>query len=527
MRDRNRTGRGKKRPATTDGKASELKEEAQFSPETEKPPAAVEEEPQKDTGPTSTDTQDTGETSTENQPPKATTPPKSGDAKQTEPPAAPPPAQPQKSGGGCAATALALLALLLSLGVGGAGYYLWQQLQMGQQQTTQKLEQSVTARVGEVGATLQENKQKFASVEKEITTLKSELEALGKQQQELRTLQHDTTLQELASLNDKITSLNSSLDAAEQRLAELTTQQQSIVSHVDEANATLQKLASVDEAITTLNSKVEEASNRQQELLNSLKAMRTQAEQELDVWKLTEAEYLLKVATRRLSLEHDVSGAAAALEAADKSLAETDDPRWLPVRKAISAALAELNSLPKPDIEGSAVTIASLEKTIDQLPLPKPERHLQSTTLDTSALSQSEDLQGWGSKMWEEIRKLVIIRRGDKPATIALMPPDQAGYLRQNLHLKLENARYALLHNNPELFRENLRIAQEWVEAHFDTKAAATRGMLESLQKLQKIEFPKALPDISAPLEQLRKLRNQKTPLQQETPDTPAEGASS
>jgi len=252
--------------------------------------------------------------------------------------------------------------------------------------------------------------------------------------------------------------------------------------------------------------------------LSSLRAIRTQAEQELDVWKLTEAEYLLKVATRRLSLEHDIVGAAAALEAADKSLAETGDPRWLPVRKTISSALTELDSLPKPDIEGSVVTLASLEKTVDQLPLPKPERHLQSTALDTSTLSQPEDLQSWGGKMWDSVKKLVIIRRGDKPAMVALMPPDQAHYLRQNLHLKLESARYALLRNNPKLFKENLRTAEDWVKTHFDTKAAATRGMLESLQKLQKIEFPQALPDISAPLQQLRKLRSHKTPV---TPTAP------
>ncbi len=423
--------------------------------------------------------------------------------------------------------ALALIALALSLGVGGAGYYLWQQLQIGQQRTVQKLEQTMTSRVGEVGTSLQENKQKFSSVEKEITALKGEIEALGKQQQELRTLQHDTTLQELASLNEKITAINSSMEAAEQQLAELLTQQQTVTSRIDEANTTLQKLASVEKTITTLSDKVEAAGKRQQELLSSLQAVRKRAEQERDAWKLTEAEYLLKVASRRLSLEQDIRGAIAALEAADKNLAETDDPRWMPVRKAISAAVAELNSLPKPDIEGSAVTIASLEKNIDQLPLPQPERHLQSTTLDTSALSHSEDLQTWGSKMWDEVKKLVVIRRGDKPATIALMPPDQAEYLRQNLHLKLENARYALLRNNPKLFMENLRTAQEWIETHFDTKAAATQGMLESLQKLQKMEFPQTLPDISTPLEQLRKLRKRNSPQQQETPGMATEGATS
>ncbi len=521
MRDRNKASRDNNPPATTDDKAPGLKEKAQPDPEARNFPAAGD-KPQKSTKPATAGTPDNR---TGNKTQKASPPPENSPAKKSNPP---PPDQSKKSGGGCAATTLALLALLLSLGVGGAGYYLWQQLQIGQQQTARELEQTITSRVGEVGTTAQENKQKFASVEEEITALSNELEALKKQQQELRTLQHDTTLQELASLNEKTTTINSSMEATEQRQAELLTRQQNITNRIDEADSTLQKLASAEEAITALNDKVEVAGNRQQELLTSLETVRTEAEQKLDAWKLAETEYLLKTASHRLSLEHDINGAVTALEAADKQLAETSSPRWLPVQKAIATAVTELNSLPKPDIEGTAATITDLEKTVDQLPLPKPERHLQSTALDTSTLNQPDDLQNWGTTMWDEVKKLVVIRRGDKPVAIALMPPDQAGYLRRNLQLKLESARYALLRNNPKLFRENLRTAQEWVEAHFDKKAKATSSMLESLQNLQKIEFPSALPDLSAPLEQLRMLRDQEAPpRQQETPDAAAEGASS
>jgi len=503
-----------------------LKEEIRLGPETRKPPApaASKEPPRKEARPaTAVGTRQNPGSTTRSENRKATTATGNSRTEKTPPP--PPPVQAQKSGGGCAAITLALLALTLSLGVGGAGFYLWQQIQTGQQQTVQQMEQNLTARMGEFGTSLQENNQKVISVEKEITALKSELDALRKQQQELRTLQHDTTLQELASLNEKITTINSSMDATEQRLTKLLTQQQNITSRINEASPVLQKLASIDEVITALSEKVETTGKRQQKLLDSLKATRTQAEQERHTWKLAEAEFLLKVATHRLDLEHDISGAIAALENAGKTLAETDNSRWQPVQEAISAAITELNALPRPDIGKGAATIASLENAVDQLPLPQPERHLQSTTLDTSELSQQADLQNWSSKMWDEVKKLVVIRRGDKPATIALMPPDQADNLRQNLQLKLESARYALLRNNPQLFRENLRIAQEWVEAHFDTKAKTTQSMLENLQKLQKTTFAETLPDISAPLEQLRKLRNQ-TPQEQEISNAAAEGAS-
>ena len=369
-----------------------------------------------------------------------------------------------------------------------------------------------------MGSALQENQQKLTSLEKEIATLKSGIGDLEKKQQELRSLQQDTVLQEMTALNEKISAIDKSMEEAQQRLAGLQQQQETIGNRVEEANAILKKLASVDQTIAALTAKVESAAKRQQELMAMLKAAREQAEKELDTWKLSEAEYLLKIATRRLSLEHDIAGAIAALEAADENLADTNDPRWLPVRKSIAEMVEKLGALPKPDIEGGALKLAALEKKVDLLPLPQPERHLKSTALDTSELKQAENLESWGEKVWSAVSKLVVIRRGEKPATIALLPPDQALFLRQNLHLKLEGARYALLRNDPELFKEELQTAREWVEAHFDTGADATRAMLESLEKLQKMEFPQELPDISAPLQQLRKLRGRRAPVAQTAP---------
>ncbi len=515
MRERNRPGRGKRRPATTDSEnTAELNAEEKATTETQpateekKPPEEAAEKSKKEDLPP----QESGDGEKEGKKPPSVTEKSPASTPPSAPPSTPQNEPGKSGGGGCAATSLSLLALLLSLGVGGAGYYGWQQLQAEREQTTQSIQQAVSSQVGQVGSTLQENQQKLTSVEKEIAALKAEVGNLEKKQEELRTLQHDTTLQEMAALNEKITAINSSMENAQQRLSELQSQQELISGRIEEANAILEKLSSVDKAIGELNQKVQEAADRQQELLAMLKAVREQAEQELDTWKLTEAEYLLKIATRRLSLEQDISGAAAALKAADENLAETQDPRWLPVRKAIADAVEKLGTLPKPDIEGGALTLSALEKKVDELPLPQPERHLQSTSLDTSELKQAKDLENWGAKVWDAVSKLVVIRRGDKPATVALLPPDQALFLRQNLHLKLEGARYALLRNDHKLFKEDLQTAREWIENHFDTGAKVTQAMLESLEKLQKMEFPQALPDISSPLQQLRKLRNRSVP---------------
>nr|NIR27959.1 hypothetical protein [Gammaproteobacteria bacterium] len=99
----------------------------------------------------------------------------------------------------------------------------------------------------------------------------------------------------------------------------------------------------------------------------------------------------------------------------------------------------------------------------------------------------------------------VVVRRTDQPVA-PLLPPESEFFLYQNLRLQLESSRLALLHGEPEAYRDHLHTARDWVKSYFDTEAAPTRAMLNKIGELAALEIRPELPDISGSLHALQRV---------------------
>jgi hypothetical protein len=76
--------------------------------------------------------------------------------------------------------------------------------------------------------------------------------------------------------------------------------------------------------------------------------------------------------------------------------------------------------------------------------------------------------------MWDDVRQLIRVRSVDTPDAL-MLSPTQAYFLRENLKLRLLNARLALLSRNEAAFRADLIAAQEALVKYFDTRAKRPR----------------------------------------------------
>jgi uroporphyrin-3 C-methyltransferase len=90
---------------------------------------------------------------------------------------------------------------------------------------------------------------------------------------------------------------------------------------------------------------------------------------------------------------------------------------------------------------------------------------------------------------------------------IALLPPSQAYFLRENLRLRLLSARHALLARNPASFKADIEASLDWTNRYFDTSSEAVSSMLETLRELRDSDVGVELPLISASLDAIRKYR--------------------
>jgi uroporphyrin-3 C-methyltransferase/uroporphyrinogen III methyltransferase/synthase len=111
--------------------------------------------------------------------------------------------------------------------------------------------------------------------------------------------------------------------------------------------------------------------------------------------------------------------------------------------------------------------------------------------------------QDWSSEMWSEVSTLVRVRRVDTPEAI-MMAPEEAYFLRENLKLRLLNARMALLSRNEAAFRADLLAAQEALAKYFDTKTRQTQTAQQMLRQLQGSNLSIEMPTLADSLNAVR-----------------------
>ncbi|SFH61026.1 uroporphyrinogen-III C-methyltransferase [Modicisalibacter xianhensis] len=293
--------------------------------------------------------------------------------------------------------------------------------------------------------------------------------------------------------------------------------QQSQLSQVSQVQSNTSANAdAIDELRSQLSGRDQQRQQAVQELRNEMQQYRQEMNQTLDdvlaklaeeqetnpnEWLFSEVEYLLRLANQRLQLERDVNGAISLLRTADERLAEADNPALTPVRRAIQSELGELKSVPDIDRTGLYLQLMAQQQQLAKLPLQQDIEQIAAEAGDTSTVEGAWQQQL--SRLWQEIKELVVVRRHDQ-ALEALMTPEQESYLRQNVRLQLEQAQLALLQANPELYRASLEKAITLIEGYYDTDSDGVQQVLDTLRSLMDKTIRPELPDISESLQALR-----------------------
>ncbi|AOY00863.1 uroporphyrinogen-III C-methyltransferase [Jeongeupia sp. USM3] len=219
---------------------------------------------------------------------------------------------------------------------------------------------------------------------------------------------------------------------------------------------------------------------------------------------LAETEQTLAFASQQLQLAGNVDAALVALGAIDQKLAVLNRPELIGLRKSISHDIDQLKTQPYLDVVGIAARLDTLVAGIDRLPLAIDGHRDPKPKADASAPANA--LQRFGNELWHEFRHLIQIRRIDKPDAM-LLTPNEAFFLRENIKLRLLDARTALLMRNEVAFRADLKAASDYLKQYFDTSSAATRNATAALDALSRETLALKLPDLSASLTAVRQGR--------------------
>jgi len=297
----------------------------------------------------------------------------------------------------------------------------------------------------------------------------------------------------------------------------------------DVSNAETGALArNVQEGTKELQIKVGALENRQSETQSqqlALEQLYNDLSKNRDEWALTEIEQVLSTASQQLQLAGNVPGALIALQNADRSLSRSDKPQFITIRRAIGRDMEKLKALPSVDSTGVALRLDAVIAQIDALPMLSDEKPaLPAAPEKPGKLHAVKDANGklvgppapepllqqvrdgwssWSGEMWDDVRQLIRIRRVDTPEAL-MLSPTQSYFLRENIKLRLLNARMALLSRNETAFRNDLIAAQDALARYFDTRAKVTQTAQALLRQVQASNLAIEMPTLSDSLTAVR-----------------------
>jgi uroporphyrin-III C-methyltransferase len=240
----------------------------------------------------------------------------------------------------------------------------------------------------------------------------------------------------------------------------------------------------------------------------ALEALYQDLSRNRDEWQLAEIEQVLAIAQQQLQLAGNVRAALLALELAEARLGRADRPQFAPIRRALARDIERLKSLPALDTAAVSARIDGLVAAVDSLPLAFEDRGERGAARQEPA-PDGGFLSRLGNEVWNELRQLVVVRRieGAEPP---LLPPTQAYFVRENLRLRLLNARLSLLTRDEAGYRADLRASQAWIQRYFDAKSKPATDALAQLKTLLGTSLSFEMPSISESLEAVRGFKSRR-----------------
>jgi len=213
---------------------------------------------------------------------------------------------------------------------------------------------------------------------------------------------------------------------------------------------------------------------------------------------LGDIEQAVRVALQQTAITGSAEPLVATLKQADERLARYSQPRLEGVRRAIARDLDRVKATNVTDISSLGIKLDEAVRMIDDLPLVAAiETRSRETAARVTAGSSAraaaaaapiasapassasepggafwptrvnEVVNEVAARVWGEARSLIRVTRIDAPEAM-LIAPEQAYFLRENLKLRLLNARLALLSRQFETAQSDLQVAQSSLDRFFD-----------------------------------------------------------
>ncbi len=234
--------------------------------------------------------------------------------------------------------------------------------------------------------------------------------------------------------------------------------------------------------LAVLDARLSEVSLQRTQLEELMQSLSRSRDENLVV----DMESAIRLAQQQAQLTGSVEPLLAALKSADLRLTRAAQPRLTPLQRAIARDVARIKGTALSDTPALLIKLDELVSMADELPLGNAVR--AARVVEPLQRKAEESVTGWwvrlGIMARDEMRALVRVSRVEVPEA-ALLSPEQSFFLRENLKLKLLNARLGLLSRQIESSRADLVAAATSMSRYFDASSRKTQTATALLQQVQ------------------------------------------
>ncbi|MDG6096991.1 heme biosynthesis operon protein HemX [Alteromonas sp. ZYF713] len=209
-------------------------------------------------------------------------------------------------------------------------------------------------------------------------------------------------------------------------------------------------------------------------------------------WLIAEADYLVRMAGRKMWLEKDLRTAIMLLGNADQRLKSLADPSVLPVRALIAQDIQALQQVNPVSEVSVALALDGLVKQVDKLAIitPKEANEFTSEEVSDSASDWKQNLLNvWRSLVDDFIR----VEYRDKPVE-PMMTAQQEWLSREQIKLALQQAQAAALAGEQALYQASIERAAAIISDDYIQSNSDVSGFQSALSQLKNTDISKAVP---------------------------------
>ena len=209
-------------------------------------------------------------------------------------------------------------------------------------------------------------------------------------------------------------------------------------------------------------------------------------------WLIAEADYLVRMAGRKMWLENDLRTAIMLLGNADQRLKSLADPSVLPVRALIAQDIQALQQVNPVSEVSVALALDGLVKQVDKLAIitPKEANEFTSDEISDSASDWKQNLLNvWRSLVDDFIR----VEYRDEPVE-PMMTAQQEWLSREQIKLALQQAQAAALAGEQALYQASIERAASIISDDYILSNSDVSGFQSALSQLKNTNISKAIP---------------------------------